>query len=171
MYVSVDTVENAIRMVQLAHPMEPVGRKTLITEPDQPWEKVVIHSNYPVAEGPSAPYHDGKTFIVYSGSNTMAARYCLGLLSYRGGDPLNASSWQKSGPIFESNPANSLYSTGRGSFAMSADGKSYWLLYHTKTSTEITMQGRAIRAQRFTWGTDGRPDFGVPHKDGPIPVN
>jgi GH43 family beta-xylosidase len=169
MYVTVDGGKNAIHMVKLAHPMETIGTKALITEPDQPWEKGVIHNNYPVTEGPTALYHDGKTFIVYSGSNTMSANYCMGLLTYVGGDPLASSSWRKTGPVFKSAPDNGIFSPGRGSFAESADGKTFWLLYHAKTNRAITMAGREIREQPFTWNPDGSPNFGIPSPDGPVP--
>ena len=168
MYVSVDGGENAIRMVELAHPMQPVGPRVLITQPERPWEKGVIHNNYPVTEGPTALYHEGRTFIVYSASNTMsAANYCLGLLTYAGGDPLQARSWVKTGPVFRSDPEHGVFSPGRATFALSRDGKTYWLLYHAKSRPEITMDGRSIRLQVFRWGADGMPEFGVPRPDVP----
>ena len=168
MYVSVDGGENAIRMVELAHPMQPIGPRTLITQPERPWERGVIHNNYPVTEGPTALYHDGQTFIVYSASNTMsAANYCLGLLTFTGGDPLQAKNWLKTGPVFQSDPEHGIFSPGRATFALSRDGKTYWLLYHAKAHPEITMAGRFTRLQTFTWTADGMPDFGVPRPDNP----
>ena len=146
-----------------------VGPKVLITQPEKPWEKGVIHNNYPVTEGPTALYHEGRTFIVYSASNTMsAANYCLGLLTYAGGDPLQARSWVKTGPVFRSDLEHDIFSPGRATFALSRDGKTYWLLYHAKSRPEITMDGRSIRLQIFRWGADGMPEFGVPRPNVPI---
>lgn len=167
MTASVDGGENAVRMVQLAHPMEPVGPDALITQPTQPWELGAMPNHYPVAEGPTALYHAGKTFIVYSASNTKSAHYCMGLLSYTGGDPLRAGSWTKSGPVFQSDPAHGIFSPGRGSFAESVDHK-YWMLYHAKASDAVTMAGRSTRAQTFTWNADGTPDFGRPRSDSSV---
>ena len=169
MYVSVDGGENAIRMVELAHPMQPIGTSTLITRPDKPWEMGVIYSNYPVTEGPTALYHEGKTFIVYSASNTMsAANYCLGLLTFAGGDPLRAKNWMKTGPVFKTDEEHGIFSPGRATFALSRDGKTYWFLYHAKAHPETTMDGRSTRLQTFTWGADGLPEFHVLRPDGPI---
>jgi len=69
MYVTVDRGENAIQMVRLASPMQPSGSSSLIAEPEYPWEKGAGSSrNYPVDEGPTALYHGGKVFVVFSAS-------------------------------------------------------------------------------------------------------
>ena len=91
MYVTVDSGANEIRMVRLGTPMQPVGPTSLIAKPEYAWEKGAGSiKNYPVDEGPTALYHAGKTFIVFSGSDTASPRYCLGLMTFRGGDPLQA---------------------------------------------------------------------------------
>jgi hypothetical protein len=49
MYVTGDRGENAIYMVRLATPIEPVGEKSLIAEPTYAWEKGAGSTrNYPV---------------------------------------------------------------------------------------------------------------------------
>jgi GH43 family beta-xylosidase len=83
----------------VANPTQPIAPGALITQPDQPWEKGVIHNNYPITEGRTALYHDDKTFIVYSGSNTMSANYCMGLLTYLGEEPPQQPNWKKNGPV------------------------------------------------------------------------
>lgn len=166
MYVTVDSGENDIYMTELAAPLKPIGKKVWLAQPDQPWEKGVIHNNYGVVEGPTELHHGKQTFIVYSGSNTMSWNYCLGLLTYTGGDPLDRKSWKKSGPVFKSNEDNGIYSPGRGTFAH--QGNDWWLVYHAKTSNAVTMAGRALRVQKFSWNKDGSPDFGEPTKDGPV---
>jgi GH43 family beta-xylosidase len=168
MYVTVGNGENAIWMTKLAAPAEHVGEKVLIAEPEFPWERGAgTTKTYPVNEGPTALYHAGKTFVVYSGSDTASPRYCLGLLTFRGGDPLQRSNWMKTQqPVFEASPANSIYGPGRGTFAQDANG--WWLLYAAKATDDPTSRNRAVRAQRFTWTADGMPEFGTPMKDGPI---
>lgn len=170
MYVTVDRGDNEIHMVRLAGPMQPVGERPLIAKPEYPWEKGAGSTrNYPVDEGPTALYHAGKTFVVFSASDTASPRYCLGLLTFRGGDPLVAANWVKSPePVFEASPANGIWGPGRGTFAVGRDG-SDWLLYAAKSAEAPTAAGREVREQRFTWKADGAPDFGVPAKDGPIP--
>ncbi len=169
MYVTVDRGENAIRMVRLSSPMAPAGPDVLLSEPEYPWERGEGSSrNYPVNEGPIALFHGGEIFIVYSASDTASPLYCLGLLRFTGGDPLLRSHWVKTPhPVFSASPANGIYGPGRGTFARAPDGAD-WLLYAAKSTDAPTAAGRAIRAQRFTWGADGAPRFGVPRKDGPL---
>jgi GH43 family beta-xylosidase len=169
MYVTVDRGENAIQMVRLANPLQPSGPSSLIAEPEYPWEKGAgTTRNYPVNEGPTALYHDGKAFIVFSASDTASPRYCLGLLTFQGGDPLDRKNWKKTPqPVFSASPSNNIFGPGRGTFAIAADG-SDWLLYAAKSTDAPTAANRQTRAQRFTWNADGTPNFGAPIKDGPI---
>ncbi len=169
MYVTVDSGANEIHMVRLAGPMQPAGPASLLARPEYPWEKGAGSTrNYPVDEGPTALYHGGKTFVVFSASDTASPRYCLGLLTYQGGDPLEAANWVKSPePVFAASPAHGIWGPGRGTFAVGTDGAD-WLLYAAKSTDAPTSAGRATRAQRFTWKGDGTPDFGVPSSDGMI---
>jgi uncharacterized protein (TIGR03435 family) len=169
MYVTVDRGENAIQMVRLEKPMEPLGAASLIAEPEYPWEKGAGSSRtYPVDEGPTALYHEGKVFVVFSASDTASPLYCLGLLTFQGGDPLDRKSWTKDArPVFSASPENNIFGPGRATFAMGADGV-WWLLYAAKSTDAPTAANREVRAQRFTWNADGTPNFGMPVKDGPI---
>jgi GH43 family beta-xylosidase len=169
MYVTVDRGENAIRFRRLKAPLQFDGDAVLIAEPEYPWEKGAGSTkNYPVNEGPTALYHAGKTFIVYSASDTASPRYCLGLLTLTGHDPMVRSDWSKTPqPVFQWSPEHSIYGPGRGTFAVAKDGSS-WILYAAKTTDDPTPAHREVRAQRFGWGSDGSPVFGVPEKDGPI---
>jgi GH43 family beta-xylosidase len=169
MYVTVDRGENAIQIVRLASPMQPVGEPSLIAEPEYPWEKGAGSTRtYPVDEGPTALYHQGKTFVVFSASDTASPLYCLGLLQLEGSDPLDRKSWRKTDhAVFSAAPANNIHGPGRGTFAVAADG-TYWLLYAAKTTDTPTAAHRQTRAQRFTWNSDGTPQFGTPLSDGPI---
>jgi GH43 family beta-xylosidase len=171
MYVTVDRGENAIHMVRLAHPMQPIGPDVLLAEPQYPWEKGAgTTRTYPVDEGPTALYHQGKTFIVFSGSDTASPRYCLGLLTFRGGDPLDPKNWTKTPqPIFQADPEHNIFGPGRGTFAQAPDGTD-WLFYAAKATDAPTPAGRATRAQPFTWNPDGTPNLGTPAPDGPIPA-
>lgn len=170
MYVTVDSGANEIHMVRLQTPMQPVGPESLIAKPEFPWEKGAgTTRNYPVDEGPTALYRAGRTFVVFSGSDTASPRYCLGLLSFKGGDPLVAANWRKAPePVFTASPEHGIWGPGRGTFAVDGKGQ-YWLLYAAKSTDDPSPRGRATRAQRFTWRADGTPDFGVPMRDGEIP--
>jgi GH43 family beta-xylosidase len=169
MYVTVDSGANDTYIRKLKTPMEFEGEAALIAHPEAGWEKGEGSiRNYPVDEGPTALYHNGKTFVVFSASDTASPRYCLGLLTLTGRDPMLPTNWKKTPhPVFQWSPANGIYGPGRGTFAR-VKGGSMWLLYAAKTSDAPNAARRETRAQRFTWNTDGTPNFGVPEKDGPI---
>jgi len=169
MYVTVDSGTNDIWIRKLRSPMEFDGDAALIAEPEFPWEKGEGSTrNYPVTEGPTALFHDGKTFVVFSASDTASPRYCLGLLTLVGRDPTLRANWKKTPhPIFEWAPQNGIYGPGRGTFGRGKEG-SMWLLYAAKTNDAPNAARRETRAQRFTWNADGTPNFGIPQKDGPI---
>lgn len=89
-----------------------LGPVSTLTQPTLAWEK---QGDFPVAEGPAALYHGGKTYLTYSASQCWSPSYQLGLLTYKGsGDPVSASSWTKSGPVFSS--ANGNYGTGHNGY-------------------------------------------------------
>jgi GH43 family beta-xylosidase len=171
MYVQVDGGANSVWITELAGPTTPTGPNRSLIYPDQPWERGAgTTHNYPVSEGPTALYHGGKTFIIYSGSDTGTHVYCLGLLTYRGtGDPTQSQNWDKSGQVFSYSSSNGVYGPGRGTFTTSADGQD-WIVYHAKSTQSYTYAGRSLRAQSFTWTPEGYPSFGVPVPAGPLPL-
>ena len=69
----------------------------LLTKSQYDWEKNGCDGKKRpyVTEGPFALYHNNKTFVVYSASGCWTDYYCLGLLEYIGGDPLDSNSWKK----------------------------------------------------------------------------
>lgn len=160
-----------------------LGPATLLTKPTQSWE---TQGDFPVAEGPAALYHGGKTYIAYSGSQCWSPSYQLGLLTYKGsGDPTNANSWTKSGPVFSS--ANGNYGTGHNGYAFcyescrmkhankselfrfftSPDGKEIWNVYHATSNPAGACDGnRYTAAQKVNWNADGTPNFGQAVKPG-----
>jgi len=155
---------NVTYIAPLSNPLTQSGPSQSLIYPDQSWEQggASGQSTYPVSEGPEALYHNGQTFIVYSGSDTSDYTYCLGLLTYNGGDPLDFHSWSKSGPVFQYSAANGVYGPGRASFTTSPDGKENWMVYHAKSTSNYTFDGRITRAQQFSWNSDGTPNFGIP---------
>lgn len=129
--------------------------RTLLTEPDQPWER----HGLPLCEGPQILFRHNRLFLVYSASGSWTADYCLGLLEYLAGPITDTNSWRKLGCVFRRN--NHAWGVGHCGFAVTPDGTD-WLLYHAKTSRRPGWTDREVRTQPFTWTADGRPNFGSP---------
>ncbi|MBB5803496.1 GH43 family beta-xylosidase [Saccharothrix ecbatanensis] len=151
-------------IVAMSNPWTVTGPRTAISAPTYDWEK----QGAPMNEGPVVLQRDGKTFIVYSASACQGPDYKLGMLTYNGGNVLDAASWTKNPtPVFQRNDANSVYGPGHNGFFTSPDGAETWIVYHANTSSTQSCGGtRTTRIQKIDWKADGTPDFGVPVANG-----
>lgn len=163
-----------IYIAAMENPWTISGKRTMISAPRYEWEKfgdlksgdttrVVL-----VNEGPQFLRNGKHLFIVYSASGCWTDNYRLGLLQYKGkGSLLDAANWTKHpDPIFTPSAESGVYSPGHNSFFKSPDGKEDWILYHANSKpAQGCGRFRSPRAQRFTWNTDGTPNFGAPVKE------
>jgi len=161
---------NGIYIAPLSDPWTLSGKRVLIAQADHDWERV----RYPINEAPQILERDGKTFVIYSASDTGTPDYALGMLTLSaGGDPLDPKAWKKSPqPVFAqiSGADGAVYGPGHNGFFKSPDGREDWIVYHGKETGEYTYRGRRARAQKFTWNADGTPNFGRPVPAGkPLP--
>jgi len=151
---------NGLQSLYIAAMSNPwtLGTPYLLSEPTNSWERV----GNPVNEGPAAMYWGGKTYLAYSASDCWTTSYQLGLLTYKGsGDPLLASSWTKSGPVFSS--ANRNLGPAHNGFFLSPDGTEMWQVYHaTQVSTGACDGNRYTMVQKVNWNNNNTPNFGVP---------
>jgi GH43 family beta-xylosidase len=95
------------------------------------------------------------------------------MITYNGGDPLNPDSWSKSPEsVFQSE--NGVYGPAHNGFFKSPDGTEDWIVYHANDSSQGGCDvGRTTRIQKFTWNSDGTPNFGSPlplDTDIPVPA-
>lgn len=157
----------SIFIAKMDTPWSITGKQVKITRPDQPWERI----GHNVNEAPFFIHRNGKVFLTYSASATDA-NYCLGLLTAdENADLLDPASWKKSPePVFKSNVATSQFGPGHNCFTTSPDGKTDYLVYHSRNYEKINGEplhnpDRATRAQVLKWKPDGSPDFGVPVAD------
>jgi GH43 family beta-xylosidase len=136
-----------------------------------PWtttgERVALPADggcHEVREGANFLRRNGRLFLIYSTCDTGKPDYQLWMKSIAdGADPMNPANWrQHPGPVFARNNAEGVYGPGHNGFFRSPDGTEDWIIYHGKTSSAYTYEGRTTRAQRFTWNADGTPNFGVP---------
>ena len=154
-----------IYIAQMANPWTLTGSRTLLSTPTLSWE---TQGDPDVNEGPEILKNPaGKVFMVYSASGCWTDDYGLGMLTLKdGGNPLVAADWTKSPtPVFQKSPGNNVYGPGHNSFFTSPNGAENWILYHANAAP---MNGngcgatRSPRMQKFTFNTDGTPNFGTP---------
>ena len=143
----------------IAHMADPThidGERHLLSSPDKKWEK----NGMPINEGPAALYLKGRTHVVYSASGSWTDEYCLGMLTYAGGDPLNRANWAKCPvPVFQK--TDTVFGPGHCSFVTSKDGKTNYIVYHGNDVSGTGWSGRSVRVQQFAT-LFGVPVFGTP---------
>ncbi|MDF2567948.1 MAG: putative beta-xylosidase [Oscillospiraceae bacterium] len=150
-------VAQNLYIAPMSNPWTISGARVLISTPEYNWEK---NGNPLINEGPVALVKNSAVHIVYSASGSWTDDYCLGMLTFKGGDILNKLSWEKSiTPVFSKQYQS--YGPGHCSFTTSPDGKESWIVYHANLVSGSGWNGRSVRAQKFTWNGD-IPVFGVP---------
>ncbi len=161
-----ENVSQNIYIVKMQNPWTPEGERVMISTPEYDWEKQGSNDDLPtVNEGPQFLQKDKNLFIVYSASGCWTDDYTLGLLTTSAdADLMNPNSWKKSEtPVFEKNPQGRAFAPGHNGFFKSPDGKEDWIIYHANAESGLGCGGeRSTRIQKFTWNTDGTPDFGMP---------
>lgn len=150
----------SLYIAPMSNPWTLSGSRVLLTQSQFEWEK----SGMFVTEGPVALQHEDKTFIIYSASFCGTDDYKLGMLTFNGGDVLDAKSWVKNPePVFQRSDENGVYAPGHNGFFKSPDGTEDWIVYHANDNAGDGCVGkRTTRVQKFTWNADGTPNFGVP---------
>ncbi len=131
----------------IAHMSDPEhidGEWHLLSVPEKKWEV----NGMPINEGPAALYLNGKTHIVYSASGSWTNEYCLGMLTYVGGDPLNRDNWAKC-PVSVFSQEDTAYGPGHCSFVTSKDCKTNYIVYHANVESGTGWNGRSVRIQQF----------------------
>jgi GH43 family beta-xylosidase len=163
---SSDGFPQVLYIAPMSDPWTISGSRHEIAAPDRSWEEV----GAPLMEGPEALYHGDRIFVAYSTSGSWTDDYKLGLLTFSGGDILDARSWSKSSQaVFAKRPEAGVWGPGHNSFVKSPDGTQDWIVYHAIDQAGGGWSHRNVRAQPFTWTADGLPDFGVPLPVG-VPV-
>jgi len=154
--------EQSLYIAEMATPWSLASARVRICRNrDFIWERVGESlSERGLNEGPQILQHDGRVFLVFSCSGSWEPTYKLGMLELaRDGDPLNPAAWYKfEEPVFS--PSATHCGIGHCSFTTSPDGTEDWIVFHAKVSPAHGWD-RRIRAQRFHWDDNGRPNFGV----------
>ncbi|HLL61200.1 MAG TPA: glycoside hydrolase family 43 protein [Candidatus Nitrosocosmicus sp.] len=145
-----------IYIAKMSNPRTITSDRVCISTPEYKWEKI----GYPyINEGPQPLIRKNKVFIIYSASGSWTDDYCLGQLTYVGGDPLSPSAWHKEPkPVFSK--TDTIFGPGHCCFVHDNLGKD-WIIYHAARSSGAGW-ARQIRAKQFTWHKNGFPNFGLP---------
>ncbi|CAK4033150.1 glycoside hydrolase family 43 [Lecanosticta acicola] len=147
-----------------------VTERQILSVPSNPWEKTPYGRAQNVRlstnEGPEQLTNPqtGQQFVIYSAARSDNRNYCLGQLELVGDDPMNVEDWRKNneGCVFYQNALAEAYGVGHASFTTSPDGKEQWIVYHGMQNPFNGELARNIRAQKFTWNSDGTPNFPRP---------
>ncbi|SIO54822.1 glycoside hydrolase family 43 protein [Chitinophaga niabensis] len=160
--ISGTDISQRIYIAEMENPWTLKSSRVQLSFPQYDWEK----KGSAVNEGPEVLKNPaGNVFVVYSGSNCATDDYGLGMLRLKeNGDPLNAADWTKSPvPVFTKSINNNVFGPGHNGFFKSRDDKEDWIIYHANVQSGQGCGGtRSPRIQRFTWKSDGTPDFGEP---------
>lgn len=155
-WASVQDQTQRLYVAQMKSPTQIDGARHLISSPYYPWET----SSASINEGPEVLQHLGKTFVIYSANASWTNNYCLGMLTFKGGNPLLETNWIKnSKPVFASTA--SVKGPGHASFTTSENGSQWWIVYHAARFSGSGWD-RTIRTQPFSWSKQGIPELGSP---------
>lgn len=117
-----------------------------------------------VREGPYVIAHGNRIFLTYSACDTGKPDYKVGYLwADTKSDLMKPDSWrQQELPLLERADQNGVFGPGHHGFFKSPDGQEDWIIYHGKTTSNYTYQGRSTRAQRLEWNPVGFPKPVIP---------
>jgi len=150
-------VQQNLYIAPMSNPATISGDRVLISEPEYEWEKI---GRPLVNEGPEILKKNDKIHIIYSASGSWTDDYCLGQLTFTGGDILSRESWSKNPrPVFSK--TETVFGPGHASFVKSPDGREDWIVYHA-AKYKGGGWDRDVRMQKFGWNSDDSPNFGAP---------
>lgn len=117
-----------------------------------------------VIEAPAVLKRGDKIHIVYSANDSKSDEYCLGIMTFSGGDIFDTENcWKRSEtPVFEK--TDQIFGPGHCSFTTVTEGdeEDDYIVYHANLESGSGWTGRHVWIQRFTWDEDDVPVFGRP---------
>ncbi|MBE6766877.1 MAG: hypothetical protein E7550_04725 [Ruminococcaceae bacterium] len=117
---------NGITLAELSDPFTLSEKRAIIATADREWERVMN----PVIEGSCIIKRGKYIHMLYSASDCRSEHYCLGLLTFAGGDIMNPDNWKKSEkPLFSSK--NGIFGPGHCSVTKNENGDDI-LVYHAR---------------------------------------
>ncbi len=149
-----DIGNQALYICEMENPYTLKGSATEISYPKYIWEK----RGWPVNEGPAVLYNGDDTFIVYSASGYYSNHYCMGMLTFKGGDVLDKDNWKKSPTrVSYHKPLKEIYNAGHCSFLYRENGDIY-TVFHATRELEFFNTPRLTYVQKLEF-RNGKPVF------------
>ena len=117
-----------------------------------------------VIEGPAVLKRGNKIHIIYSANDSKSDEYCLGRMTYSGGDIFDINNWiRHDRAVFEK--TDKSFGPGHCSFTtVTENGKEVdYIVYHANLVSGSGWAGRHTWIQPFEWDEDDIPVFGEPN--------
>lgn len=146
-------------MARMHSPTEITGKIMELSHPEFNFETKQGFIN----EGPAVLKRNGKIHIIYSANDSKTDDYCLGRITYSGGDILSKSNWIKEkNSVFEK--TDDIFGPGHCSFTtVTINGEEQdWIVYHANLVSGSGWNGRSVWIQPFDWNENDEPIFGKP---------
>lgn len=146
-------------IAEMADPCAVKEPITVLNRPELPFETRVGC----VTEGPAVLYRNGLIHVVYSANDSKFDDYCLGLLTFAGGDILDPAAWQKSPEAIFAQTAD-VHGPGHCSFTTVTEGGQEvdYVVYHGNRVAGSGWNGREVFIQPISWDERGCPLLGRP---------
>ncbi len=133
-------VEQRIYIAKMSSPTEISSPRTCISIPTYDWEKEGGRPR--VNEGPAVVTDGEYLAIVYSASGSWCDDYCLGQLTFTGGNLLSAHNWEKnSAPILQKDETR-FFGPGHCSFVKDKKDN-LWMVFHANLESGTGWNGRS----------------------------
>ncbi len=118
-----------------------------------------------VNEGPAILRHNGKIHLVFSANDSRYDEYCLGVMTFCGGDISDMQNWTKHNRAFFEKTED-IFGPGHCSFTtVTEDGREAdYIVYHANLESGSGWHGRSVWAQEIFWDEDDLPVFGKPER-------
>ena len=145
-----------ICMAKMFSPTEISSEHILLVECTHEFEK----RNGRIIEGPAILKHNGKIHLIYSTNDSQTDDYCLGMVTFAGGEITNAANWIKTPKaVFER--TETIFGPGHCSFTKVEEED--YMVYHANLATGSGWGGRSVWLQKVEWDEKDMPIFGQPH--------
>lgn len=126
----------------------------MLSKPEYRWEK----KGWSVNEGPAVLYNNEDVFIVYSASGFSSGGYCMGMLTFKGGDIMDENNWEKSRRKVHGNePLKNIYNAGHCSFLYRDNGEII-MVYHATVTRNFNKSPRLTFIKPIDF-KNGKPIF------------